>query len=193
MGFDQLSQATRHFATKLICHKSRQLAANQRVAPSDRDDIEQDLWVYLLENLPRFDAERGNIEAFITTVVNRKAASIARRHKRQCRKGSCVSLSTLVPSEGGAFVELGTTIAEDDCDVRLFQDTRQRQDHLEMAIDIAELIAKLPEDLRELCERLKTHTLTEIARETDVPRSTLVDRLKQIRERFQAVGLENYF
>jgi RNA polymerase sigma-70 factor (ECF subfamily) len=50
----------------------------------------------------------------------------------------------------------------------------------------------LPDELRDLCERLRDDTMAEIAREMGVPRTTLYDRLSKLRDAFREAGLEDY-
>ena len=40
-------------------------------------------------------------------------------------------------------------------------------------MDIAEVVARLPDDLRDLCQRLQRDSISQVARDLGVPRSTL--------------------
>jgi len=193
MGIDQLTPDAQAFAERLIRRKSRQLAAKENFTPSDREDISQDLWLHLYERLERFDEAKGTIYAFILTIVERKAISILRRHsaaKRDiCR---CSSLNLSIRADDGTRVDLASTITEDAPDPRLGKETRHPQHRIEMSLDLAAVIEQLPPDLRDLCERLQTDTLADIARQLGVPRTTLYGRIKQLRERFEEAGLRDY-
>jgi RNA polymerase sigma-70 factor (ECF subfamily) len=59
-------------------------------------------------------------------------------------------------------------------------------------MDLDRAIASLPDELRDLCERLRYDTMAEIAREMGVPRTTLYDRLSKLRDAFREAGLEDY-
>lgn len=193
MGMDQLSPEAQEFAQRLIRRKSRQLAAKENFTPSDREDVSQDLWLHLYERLDKFDAEKGTIFAFIVTVVERKAISIMRRHsaaKRDiCR---CSSLNLSVRADDGTRIDLASTITQDAPDPRLCNESRHPQHRVEMALDVATVVEQLPPELRDICERLKTHTLADIARELGVPRTTLYSRIKKLREHFEEAGLRDY-
>ena len=54
------------------------------------------------------------------------------------------------------------------------------------------VIAALPEDLQDLCEKLQSSNMAEIAREMGVPRSTLYGKLTKLRDAFRDGGLEEY-
>jgi RNA polymerase sigma-70 factor (ECF subfamily) len=49
-----------------------------------------------------------------------------------------------------------------------------------------------PQDLQELCEKLQSSNMAEIAREMGVPRSTLYGKLTKLRDAFREAGLEEY-
>ena len=50
----------------------------------------------------------------------------------------------------------------------------------------------LPRELRNLCWRLKAETVTEISRGTGVPRGTIYESIKKLREIFEDAGLKDY-
>ena len=59
-------------------------------------------------------------------------------------------------------------------------------------MDLDELLQSLPEDLREMCDRLKNDSISQVARELGIPRSTLRDRVCKIRRRFEQSELQKY-
>ena len=61
-----------------------------------------------------------------------------------------------------------------------------------LAIDVAAVIEGLPHELRNLCRRLKAETVTEISRDTGVPRGTIYESIKKLREIFEDAGLKDY-
>ena len=66
------------------------------------------------------------------------------------------------------------------------------QEYSDLASDVATVIAELSSEDRELCERLQSQPLTEIARELGIARSTLADRLQKLRSQFEQAGLQHY-
>ena len=66
----------------------------------------------------------------------------------------------------------------------------QRQN--DIRFDVERVIAALPADLQELCEKLQSSNMAEIAREMGVPRSTLYGTLTKLRDAFRDGGLEEY-
>ena len=59
--------------------------------------------------------------------------------------------------------------------------------------DVAGALADLPEDLRDLCQRLKESSITQIAKDMGIARASLYRRMEKIRAHFAATGLHEYF
>jgi hypothetical protein len=58
--------------------------------------------------------------------------------------------------------------------------------------DLADVVAHLPKELRDLAERLKSRSLSETSRELGIPRSTLQRRVHRLRQYFEDAGLRIY-
>jgi hypothetical protein len=59
-------------------------------------------------------------------------------------------------------------------------------------MDLAEALARLPAELRDLAEQLRDRPLAAIARERGVPRSTLNEVRQRLRRRLEKAGLRDY-
>ena len=180
-------------AVRLIRAKSRQLIRRPEFTASDREDIEQELALDLLNRLPRYDATRAKRTTFVDRVVNNRVATLLEARTTAKRGGGvCVaSLDEDIDGEDGHPEPLWATL-----DQRLGcggagRDMRDAPLH-DLRIDVAEAVAALPEDLRDLAEELTQATPTEVARRTGVPRRTVRDRVAQIRNRFERAGLRVY-
>jgi DNA-directed RNA polymerase specialized sigma24 family protein len=88
--------------------------------------------------------------------------------------------------------ELGQTVSQEEQDARQGRSARSKTEQTELALDMAEMIARLPEDKQELARLLPHHSVTEIARQQGVPRSTLQGRIRQLRQLFDRAGLREY-
>ena len=62
----------------------------------------------------------------------------------------------------------------------------------DLSIDLGRVIASLPPELRTLCERLQTESVTEISRDTGIPRGTIYESIKKLRAIFEDAGLRDY-
>jgi len=179
--FDPLDPAIR----SLIFHEARRLLGQAGISKSDIDDLSQDFVVYLLLGTMLFDPELSAAPTFARVVLARAAAKLLRHRqaaKRDVRR--TVSLDQLlerwtapVRSCEGAIPEL--TAPDPVVSTQL-------------NMDIAETIKKLPARLRELAEALMSNSISEIARQTGIPRTTLSSRKKEILERFRQAGLDEY-
>lgn len=186
-------EPTRALAIRMARHKARQLAARTEFSPADREDLAQELLLHVIRRAPKFDPSKGSVQAFIATLIARRAASLLRRETAAKRDAhQCCSLNMLVRADDGTRVELASTITEDAPDPRLFKRSRHPQNRVEMASDVATVLSRLPADMRALCERLKRQSLSAAARALGVPRSTLATRLAKLRKTFAAAGLAEY-
>ena len=86
----------------------------------------------------------------------------------------------------------GWTIDQDDYFLRIGKLSCPAEDLLDLKIDVCRAIEKLPTQLQELCMRLVSQTVTEISRDTGIPRATIYDRKKEIAAIFEDAGLRDY-
>jgi RNA polymerase sigma-70 factor (ECF subfamily) len=164
------------FARDLIRRKARQLARHAGPHHHDPEDVEQELTLRLLRAMPRYDPARGHVHAFVTAVVERAAAGLLRRCRAK-KRGA------------GPVRSLDAPAAAEPTDRG---DAGRAADRVGLAADLAAVLAELPADLRGLAERLTRQTLSEVARQDGVPRSTLQRRVDRLRRRFEDAGLREY-
>jgi DNA-directed RNA polymerase specialized sigma24 family protein len=77
-------------------------------------------------------------------------------------------------------------------DARLGRRTRAAEDHFNLNADVAEVIAQLPPELRELAEQLKHLPKAEVARRLGLPTSSMRPDLRKLRRLFEKAGLRSY-
>lgn len=174
----------REIVTPLIRSKVQRLIAKAGLHQQDHLDLMQEVWTRLWPCLSSYDPNKGQLQGFLSTVIDRIVANLLRDRfaaKRDFRR--LVSLQQRVRTEEGS-VELGQTL----CSPK----QGAGQERADLALDVADAIAQLPEDKRELVQLLQHQNLTEIARLFGVPRSTLQSRLRQLRELFDHAGLREY-
>jgi len=177
------------YARRLISWKAKQLVGKAGFTESDREDIEQELTLDLLERLPNYDPSRASKHTFIARVVAHKIARLIERRTAAKRDHSraVVSLSELVGLEEVHLEPRAATVEEGGTGAY-----RSRAKSRDLAFDLAELLQNLPEELRTLCERLKTQSVSDVCRETGVPRSTIYEWMKRLRGSFSERGLDKY-
>jgi len=181
------------FTRGIIRRKIGQLIGRAGFTKQDREALEQDLLVRVLQSLPRFNPDVAHRNKFITTVVERYVANILRNKqagKRDHRRVTSLNVMIEITDEGPT--ELAQTIGERELDARLGRERRSEVELVQLALDMADVIATLPESWQILLELRKTQTMTEIADELGVPRTTLNDWMRRIRTRFEKAGMQDY-
>ena len=194
MGVDNSDDGIDPYAARLIKYKARKLVGKAGFTASDREDIEQELTLDLLRRLPKYNPKRAQLNTFIARVVEHRLASLIEAQKagiRDYRRCRC-SLNECFEDADGRSVERVDTFDQEDYLLRTGGQSRPSEELSALAIDVAAVLETLPPELRELCRRLKAETVTEISRDTGVPRGTIYESIKKLREIFKDAGLRNY-
>lgn len=195
MGSDNLFEAVDDYAVRIIKHKARQLVGRYGLTFSDREDLEQELMVDLLQRMRHFNPAKAKKTTFIARIVERHIATLLEARHARCRDWRLCRVSLNTPYEndrGDTPRELIDRVDGEGNLGNCEKETRQEAiSNLHM--DIERVLDTLPEDLRDLCERLRESNMAEIARETGVARTTLYDKLARIREVFRKAGLDDCF
>jgi RNA polymerase sigma-70 factor (ECF subfamily) len=169
------------FATRYARRKANQLVGHFGYRKSDRADIAQELLLDLVRRWPNYDPQRGEPQVFIRRVIWARVSTLI-EEKRALKRQFDYQAGSI---NDGAADEVTTNF-------RTGLPRRIEQECVDLASDVAAVLDQLPDDLRELCERLQTQSLSQISRELEIPRSTLDDRLKKLRRTFEDAGLRDY-
>lgn len=131
------------------------------------EDIEMDFTLYLLERMPAFDPAAGGWEAFVRARLRHKRVDLIREWTTINKFGQRTEVALGQPvwrGDDGQEVTLEETLTDDapavDVEVAFRLDFRDRLD-------------QLPADLREVAERLSTHTQLEVAESMGISRFAL--------------------
>jgi len=181
------------YAAKLIRTKARQLVGKAGLTEDDRDDLEQDLILDLLQRMHKYNPDRSKKITYMTRIVERRISTILNDRYAMCRdwrQCSC-SLNDLVFNQEGDFSELSELLGNDGFIESVGKETREERNN-DILLDIQKVINTLSTDLQDLCYRLLDKNMAEIARELKIPRGSLYEKLAKIREAFIEAGLENY-
>jgi len=174
------------YIDEIIRHKARQLARKPGFSPSDREDIEHELLIAILERWSAFDPSRASARTFVARIIENKAASLvrachaAKRGVRQC-----------TPLNGDA-ANGACDFDEDGVPARRGIKRRSALETLSLRLDVADVIADLPDDLRDLCQRLMRGSLSDAARSSGQRRTTLYRAIRELRKRLADAGLHEY-
>ncbi|WP_425619085.1 sigma-70 family RNA polymerase sigma factor [Anatilimnocola sp. NA78] len=156
----------------------------------DREDIQQQLYLKLVKRLPKRCENEPKWKAFLALAVRRQIANMVRdrqAEKRDYRRTCALPGPRQVDGPDPAPIRA--------CDTPSRKGSAERSelDQLTLRIDVTECIASLPDPRhREFCERLQEDSIAQVAKDMEVPRTTLNSWLSKLRCRFEARGLEKY-
>ena len=181
------------FEFGIVKRKVRQIVGRAGYTRQDKEDLEQELLTRLLQGLRSFDPDVAHRKSFVTAIVERAVATILRDAEAQKRDHRRISsLQRLVNLTDEGPTELAETIGDREYNGRRCRDPRSDEDLAQLVTDLAEVIDSMPGELRDLAKRMKTQSISAIAREIGVPRTTLNDAVRRLRQRFEQAGLRDY-
>ena len=179
------------YAKWLIRKKMRQVVGKYGIKESESQDIEQDLWLRLLQREPSYDPEKGEPTTFIAMVTETSVASIIDHREAQKRdwRVPVISLDEEIEHDGGASLSRHEIVDQDTYLLRTGQSTKSREELQDLRIDIDRAIRSLPPLLRPIADLLEEFSISEIARMTGIPRTTINEKRDQICQIFEKAGL----
>jgi RNA polymerase sigma-70 factor (ECF subfamily) len=194
MGFDKHYKVLYQLAVKTIKEHADNLVGSVGLTESDRKDLEQELWLHLLRRLPKYDPNRAQLNTFADRVVEPKTLTIIESRKAKMRDYRLCrfSLNDQFEDKDGRSIQRIEKIDQEDYLLRTGRLSRPTDELLDLSIDLRKAMEQLPPELRELCQRLATETVTEVSRDTGIPRSTLYESIKKVRAFFEDSGLRDY-
>lgn len=126
------------------------------------EDIELELFCEVWPCLSLYDETRSSFNTFVANLTRHRARNLLRNQlctKRQINFG----IDDNIP----------------DC--------KYLENDIMVYIDVKNIISKLPESHRKLCELLKVSTITEASKITGIPKTTVYNILRQIRDKFSSL------
>ena len=183
------------YARETIRHKARQLIGRHGFTRDDYDDLQQEMTLDLLERLPKFDPDKAAHNTFVARVIERKISKIIRHRTQEMRDYRCeaCSVNDDIEDGNGGTVERIQTISQDEQDLRTGKHARPESERIALQVDVSLVMSRLSPELRQLAEMLQTHSITEVARELGVPRSTLYGNgIARLRAVFEDKGMRQY-
>lgn len=184
-------QASEYVCT-LISILVNKLIGHYGFIEADREDLERDLLLAVLEADEHWDSSRAQRNTFDNRVVIRKIASIIRHRTQECRdfRRCRESLDDLIQSGRGTVARRGDLLTE-GADRRR-SEGRSESSRIDLESDIAASLNALNSELQVLCRLLTDGSRARAARILGVSKPTVFDRVGTIRERFAERGLAGY-
>lgn len=178
---DLSHELTQGFAARFIRYKARRLIGRAGIRPCDQEDLEQDLRLHLVQRFPKYDPNVAHWNAFVVTVISRYVLTLLVQRRRGKRHHDLSVLSLDEMALDAAAAGDADRWHERCSAPSAVCDGTSQQD---LAIDVRDVISRLPRRSRELCRRLMNESPTEVARQMRVPRTTLRGRIVALREEF---------
>ncbi len=164
------------YATWYAKKKSKELVGHFGFTSSDRDDIEQQLLLSLLERWPKFNPAECSPQEFISWAIGRAVADLIREQQRRLEA---------VPTEGLPVEEL---LNDEEGSLPAGCIQPDPAPAIELSLDVEFVLSRLPPEIQETARELKTGNVCEVARRLGVSRRTVRNRLQVIREAFERAG-----
>jgi len=193
MGSNNKYDGLDAYAISIIRRKASQLVRRRGFVEADREDLEQDLLADLERRLPQYDPTKAKRTTFIVRVIEHRVATIIESRKAGLRdyRREAGSLDERRLHRGVAADE-PPVLTHESYRQKLRAAARQDEERLSLQLDLTRVIGTLPPEQRALCRRLVTSTVSEVSRETGVPRSTLYGSVHKIRKCFERAGIAAY-
>lgn len=182
------------YTVRLITFKAKQLTAHPGFSEADREDLEQELLLDLLRRQPKYDPARAQHNTFVARVVEHRAASLIEERKAGLRdyRLQAFSLNDHIEDDDGVRYERAETFDQDDYLLRTGRQSRSSDELRDLGIDVRSVVDQSPPKLRDLCQGLMRDSITDVSRETGIPRSTLYGIIDKVRVAFKDAELEAY-
>lgn len=174
-----------------IRYQAARLARNGALPGMDKDDIEQELMLDLLRRKDRFDPRRASFDTFADRVIQHRVASLTAPTTRLRAERITISIDVHLSAggngDGGAM----------ECDIPeadgLYAAPCEPADtRIGLARDVGRFLDSLSPALRRYADILTADNVCTAAREAGLHRSTIYERLGQIRRNAEACGLHEY-
>lgn len=156
---------------------ANRLVGNFGFTFQDREDIQQDLALDLLESLPRFDATKAKRSTFVKHCIENRISKMIRSNGCQCRDHRRLkSLNHEGPED-------------ESCDPVEATGRMPESERLALRLDMESVISSLPTDEREICELLPFHSPFAISKQLGRSKQQVYAAVRAIRKAFAAAEI----
>jgi RNA polymerase sigma-70 factor (ECF subfamily) len=185
MAYEPCTQTGGDFAAKLIENRVRSLAGLTGRWGLWPDDLRQELWAELSRKWPKYNPRRGSEHAFIRSVVNSKIAKLLEHAEAQCRdyRLTACSLDEPASDADGTASTIGQLIDLDDLLPLVGLGGGTNLPIADLKLDIEQALRELDAKEVALCNDLLELTILEISQLRGIPRGTIYEALRRIREK----------
>lgn len=162
---------------------------------ADLEDLQQEIILDILVRLPSYDPGRTSRNTFINRLIDHKIARIMETRSAAKRSGyeDTISLDGIFEQTDTEPVPKTQSLVAGELPWNRDGREVSEFDLNDLRHDIVRVLKRLPPSLRDTCLGLLGSTVSELSRETGIPRATLYMHIKKIRECFEKSGMDNNF
>jgi RNA polymerase sigma-70 factor (ECF subfamily) len=178
------------FTRGFVRKAARRLIGKFGFKPQDREDIEHSLYLKLLAQLQRTKEPDHRWRAFVAIIASHQIANMIRDRRAEKRdyRRTCSIQTQLASSKSDS-----ADIRDGDVPSRKALPESSELEQINLRIDVAECIASIPNPRhREFCARLQSDSISQVAKDMNLPRTTLNSWLQKVRAPFESRGLQKY-
>jgi len=172
-------------AHPFVLGKARRLSRRRGFNRSDREDIEQELRLHLIQQAAKFDPTITTWEKFVSFILDKRGISLLRQQtaeKRSPLREEC-SLNDSVRDADGRIVDRHQTTPEASRDFRVLMD---------LHADLEVLRQRISDEAWLVARGLGEGNLASIAREQGWSRATADRHMRELRQACEDLGLREY-
>ena len=179
---------------KIIKIKARQLVGRHGFTVDDIKDIEQEITIHVWQRREKYDPTKAKYNTFVSRIIDKKIVNIIEyqhAQKRDCNI-PCDSLDDEICASDDNSLLRHEVVSQDDF-LRLTGKAVRSQEELQdlrIDFDIERFIQSLPPSLQLIARLLLDMKISEVARATGLPRSTVNDRRMKLRRILKERGLD---
>lgn len=156
---------------EIIRFKVKKLVGHYGFTASDETDLQQELAMHVSKRMEKHDPTRGARSTFVDRIVSNKIASIIAHRvaqKRDVRKERVLDTEDGIPQVGH----------------------KRNEKRMDLKLDVAEAVARLPEDLQGLARRLMLDQKAEVGRATNLTPQQMKTAVARIAQHFREMGFD---
>ena len=182
------------YIVKLVAFKANQLCMRPEFTDADREDLEQELVLDVLQRISEYDSTKAKQSTFAAHIINNKAATILARCRALKRNHNRIeySLNDIIEDKEGVLWERDELFDRDIFLINIGRQSRPSQELIDMRIDVQNYINSLPPQHQDICKMLMRKTITSTAQSMGTPRTTTYGIISKIRKELKRSGLDDY-
>jgi len=176
-----------------LVYRAKSLVGQYGFTGEDFEDIQQELYLHLYRQMPKYDPKRSSKATFVDRVLRNAACDLVRGQIAQMRhytKGN-TSLDQPISFDNEGDITLGDTISNDHA--LGTPHAANDMTKVDLSIDMRRLLAQIEPRMGQFCLDIASEkSATQIAKEHGICRQTFYIWKVRIRTLFESAGLQAY-